>query len=81
MKRLLTLSLSVFTVVCLLVATDRHALAYINPGEGMIALQSAAASLATASYFMRRRIASLFSKKPAAEETPMPVVKADSQKA
>jgi len=78
MKRLISLSLAVFTCACLLLATEHRAYAYIDPGTGLLALQSVGAALATASYFMRRRIMALFGKKPA----PMPVVvKTDSRKA
>jgi hypothetical protein len=73
MKRLLALSLTVFTCLCFVLATDRHAFAYIDPGTGFVALQSFFAGLAAFGYFMRRRIGSLFGRK-SAEEVVMPVV-------
>ena len=80
MKRLVSLSLTIFTCICLLVGTERHALAYVDPGSGLLALQSGASALAAAAYFMRRRIMTFFTKKPTAV-APMPVssVKSDSR--
>ena len=77
MKRFLSLSLAIFSCLCLLLATERRALAYVDPGSGLLALQSAGAVLATFGYFMRRRVMALFGKKTA----PLPVVvKTDSRK-
>ena len=65
MKRLVSFSLTVFTCVCLLLATERRALAYVDPGSGLLALQSLASIVAAAGYFLRRRIVGLFTiKKP-----------------
>jgi hypothetical protein len=66
--RALSLSLAVFSGLCLLLATERQAHAYIDPSSGLLALQSLFAGLATAGYFLRRRVAQLFgrNKKPAA---------------
>ena len=77
MKRLISLALTVFCCICVVVATERRALAYVDPGSGLLALQSAGAVLATFGYFMRRRVMALFGKKTA----PLPVVvKTDSRK-
>jgi len=77
MKRFISLSLTIFTCFCLLLATERRALAYVDPGSGLLALQSLAAAGTAFGYFMRRRIMALFGKKT----TPLPVVvKADSRK-
>jgi hypothetical protein len=67
MKRLISLSLAIFSCLCLVLATERHALAYIDPGTGFVALQSFFAGLAAFGYFMRRRIGGLFGRKPAEE--------------
>lgn len=71
--RAVSLSLAVFSCLCLLLATERQAHAYIDPSSGLLALQSLFAGLATAGYFLRRRVAQLFGrgnggrgKKPAA---------------
>jgi hypothetical protein len=61
-KRLVSVSLTVFTVCCLLLATERRALGYIDPGSGLLAIQSVGAVLAAAAFTMRRRILSLFGK-------------------
>jgi hypothetical protein len=73
MKRLISFSLAVFTCLCLLIATERQALAYVDPGSGMVALQSLASILAAAGYFMRRRIAALFGRKKPEETAEVPV--------
>jgi len=78
MKRLVSFSLTVFTCVCLLLATERRAMAYIDPGQGLIAVQAIGAFLAAAAFTVRRRILALFGKgKPAAKQAdnsvPMPV--------
>jgi hypothetical protein len=43
-----------------MIATASPALAYVDPGSGMLALQSAASVAAACGYFLRRRIRSLF---------------------
>jgi len=82
MKRLVSLSLTLCICLCLLIGTESRALAYVDPGSGLLALQSGASMLAAAAYFMRRRIMAFFTKKPAAI-APMPVtsVKSESRKA
>jgi hypothetical protein len=67
MKRLISFTLTVFCCICLLVATERRALAYVDPGSGYLALQSAAAGFAAIGYFLRRRIAGLFGRDKAAK--------------
>jgi hypothetical protein len=60
MKRFASLSLAVLTILCLVVATERRAWGYIDPGTGLVALQSIASVAAACSYFFRRRILSVF---------------------
>jgi hypothetical protein len=55
-------SLSVAFCFCLLLATERRALAYVDPGQGLIALQSIGAVMAASVFYLRRRILSLFGK-------------------
>jgi hypothetical protein len=50
------LPLSIFTCFCLLVATDRRALASVDPTSGLLALQTLASAMAAVGYFMQRRI-------------------------
>jgi hypothetical protein len=63
MKRLLSFTLAAFIGFCVLVATDRRAYGYVDPGTGLLALQSFASMLAAAGYFLRRRIRALFTRK------------------
>jgi hypothetical protein len=46
-----------------MLATERRAMAYVDPGSGLLALQSIGSMLAAAGFFMRRRIMGLFNKK------------------
>ena len=46
-----------------MLATERRAMAYVDPGSGLLALQSIGSMLAAAAFFMRRRIMGLFNKK------------------
>jgi hypothetical protein len=80
MKRFLSISLAVFCCLCLLVATERRAYAYIDPGTGMMALQTITASLAAAGYFMRRKIAALFGRKKSTESVVIPSASVQAQK-
>lgn len=66
MKRLISTSLTIFITFCLLVATDRRAWGYVDPGSGLIALQTFASVGAAYAYVIRRRIRTFFSRK---EET------------
>ena len=45
-----------------MLATEPRAHAYIDPGTGLLALQSFFAGLAAFGYMMRRRIAGLFGR-------------------
>lgn len=63
MKRFISFSLAIFTCVCVLVATERQAKAYVDPGTGFIALQAVTSALAAVGYFLRRRILGMFGKK------------------
>lgn len=70
MNRLTPVFVSIFTCICLLLATERRAMAYVDPGSGLLALQSIASMFAAAAFFLRRRIMALFTrKKPAASPT------------
>ena len=63
MKRFFSISLAIFTCVCVLIATEHQAKAYVDPGTGFIAIQAVTSALAAVGYFLRRRIMSLFGKK------------------
>jgi hypothetical protein len=60
MKRMTSLLLAAPVVFFMVVATERRAWGYIDPGTGLVALQSVASVAAACSYFFRRRILSRF---------------------
>jgi hypothetical protein len=67
MKRFASVTLSLFICICLLLATERQAKAYVDPGTGLLALQSAASAVAAAAFLLRKRIVGFFTrKKPSA---------------
>ena len=51
------------TCLCLMLATERRAYGYVDPGSGLLALQSIGSVAAAAMYFMRRQIKALFTRK------------------
>jgi len=63
MKRFLSVSLAIFSCLCLVVATERRAFAYVDPGSGFMALQAIASVMAATGYFLRTRIKALFTRK------------------
>jgi hypothetical protein len=79
MKRLISISLAIFTTLCLLVATERRAWGYVDPGTGLLALQSIASALAAVGYLLRRRIKALFKWKNAEANSAPQVVTKESK--
>ncbi len=76
MKRFTSLTLSIFIAFCLVVASERRAWGYVDPGSGLIALQTVASVAAAYAYIVRRRIRDLFtskSKKPVQSVSVLPV--------
>jgi hypothetical protein len=67
MKRLLSISLGIFVTLCLLVGSERRAWGYVDPGAGLVALQTLACTAAAYAYFVRRRVMAFFARK---EEKP-----------
>jgi hypothetical protein len=63
MKRLLSVSLAIFVTLCLIVGTERRAWGYVDPGSGLIALQTIASVAAAYAYVVRRRIRAWFTRK------------------
>lgn len=63
MKRLMSLCITLFSCLCLFLAMERRAMAYVDPGSGLLALQSFASVMAAAGFFLRRRIIGLFTRK------------------
>ena len=73
MKRVVSICLSLFICTCLLLATERQAKAYVDPGTGLLALQSIASAVAAAAFFLRKRIVGLFTKKKPSTGVVLPV--------
>lgn len=73
MKRLISTSLAVFIFLCMVIATQREAWGYVDPGSGILALQSLASILAASVYLLRRRLKQLFSRSTDSGETVLQV--------
>ena len=71
MKRFVSSSLAVFITLCMIVGSERRAWGYVDPGSGLIALQTIASVAAAYAYVVRRRIRAFFSRK---KDTPAPVL-------
>jgi hypothetical protein len=63
MKRLISFSLGIFITMCMIVGSERRAWGYVDPGSGLIALQTIASVAAAYAYYVRRRIAIFFTRK------------------
>jgi hypothetical protein len=63
MKRLISVSLAVLLAFCLLIGSERRAWGYVDPGSGLIALQTFFSVVAAYAYFIRRRIRMFFTRK------------------
>jgi hypothetical protein len=77
MKRCISVSLAVFIAACVLVGTEKQAWAYIDPGSGLLTLQTVSSAMAACAYFLRRRILTLFSSDKSAQETSQSVPTSD----
>jgi hypothetical protein len=74
MKRLLSFALACFTCACLLIATERRAMAlYVDPGSGLLVLQSVASVMAAVGFFLRRKIRAVFGGKRQERQEFVPV--------
>lgn len=82
MKRLLSFALGCVVCLCILVATERRAMAmYVDPGSGLLALQSAASVMAAAAFFLRKKIRAVFGLRRKSEEySPLREEKGESRK-
>lgn len=74
MKRFFSFSLAIFIAFCMLVGTERRAWGYVDPGSGLIALQTFASVMAAYAYLVRRRIRSFFQRKKDEPTGVLPVV-------
>jgi hypothetical protein len=72
MQRIASFALGCLTLVCLMIASEHRALAYVDPGSGLLVIQSAAAAVGSAAYFFRRKLRTLFSGNKTAEVVPSP---------
>ena len=83
MKRLLSFMLAIVVCVCVLVATEQRAMAmYVDPGSGLLALQSAASIMAAAAFFLRRKLKVIFSPRRKSENyVPLAEAKGETRKA
>jgi hypothetical protein len=83
MKRLISVSLGIVFCAGLLLAMEPRAMAYVDPGSGLLALQSIGSMLAAAAFFLRRRIMGIFNKKKplTSAAAPVTVRKDDSRNA
>lgn len=69
MRRVLSFALACVVCVCALIATEQRAMAmYVDPGSGLLALQSAASVMAAAAFFLRRKIRAVFGLRRKAED-------------
>lgn len=70
MKKFLSFSLGMVAVLALGLGMERRAMAYVDPGSGLLALQAAGSAIAATVYFMRRRLLAIFGKKTAVVVAP-----------
>jgi len=81
MKRLLSFALGCVACACVLIATERRAMAmYVDPGSGLLALQSAASVMAAAAFFLRRKIRAVFGRRKAEDYIPLGEEKGEPRK-
>jgi hypothetical protein len=81
MKRLLSFALGCIVCMCVLIATEQRAVAmYVDPGSGLLALQSVASIMAAAAFFLRRKIRAVFSFRRKEAFVPLPEEKGDARK-
>ena len=73
MRRLMLVSVTVFSLLGLMLASERRAMAYVDPGSGLLAIQSIGSMMAAAGFFLRRRIMRVFSKKKPLTSAALPV--------
>jgi hypothetical protein len=81
MKRILSFSLAVVVTLCMMVGSERRAWAYVDPGTGLIALQTLASVAAAYVYYVRRKIAGFFARKKKAPVLPIVAKTGDTREA
>lgn len=81
MKRLLSFALGCFVCACVLIGTEQRAMAmYVDPGSGLLALQSAASVMAAAAFFLRRKIRAVFGRRKPEDLIPLDEEKGEPRK-
>jgi len=73
MKRLVSSSFAIFITLCMIVGSERRAWGYVDPGSGLIALQTIASVVAAYAYVVRKRILAFFSRKKVNSAAVLPV--------
>jgi hypothetical protein len=73
MKRFISISLGIFIALCMMIGSERRAWGYVDPGTGLIALQTMASVAAAYAYYVRRRIRAFFSRKKEEPAAVLPV--------
>ena len=80
MKRFASVTLSVVIALCLVVASERRAWGYVDPGSGLIALQTIASVIAAWAYMVRRRIRAFFTRKKEESPAVLPIARPDGSR-
>jgi hypothetical protein len=73
MKRFISFSLAIVITLCMVVGSERRAWGYVDPGSGLIALQTIASVAAAYAYMIRRKIRSFFQRKKQDSSAVLPV--------
>lgn len=73
MKRVISFALSAIIALCMIIASERRAWGYVDPGSGLIALQGIASVIAAYAFYIRRRIRTFFSRKKDHPPVALPV--------
>ncbi len=73
MKRFLSFSLAALIAACMFIGSERRAWGYVDPGSGLIALQTVASVIAAYAYMVRKRIRAFFVRRADAAAGVLPV--------
>jgi hypothetical protein len=72
--RFVLVLLGAVQVLALLIASERRAQAYVDPGSGFVFLQVAGSMVAGSVYYLRHRIKRIFSSLRGSQQMPTPAV-------
>jgi hypothetical protein len=73
MKRFISFSLAIVITLCMVVGSERRAWGYVDPGSGLIALQTIASVAAAYVYMVRRKIGGFFKRRKQDSTVVVPV--------